>query len=326
MADVRRAVRENWDAASLVAGDLVLVAVSGGPDSMALASAAAFEGKRAGIRVGAVVVEHGLQAITKVVAEQTAENLRALGLDPVLVLAVTVGGDGGPEAAAREARYAALDQALAETHAKFVMLGHTLNDQAETVLLGLARGSGARSLSGMAQVGESYLRPLLAITRETTVAFCRDAGLEVWHDPQNTDPKFTRVRIRHEVLPLLEQALGGGVAAALARTADQLREDALALDGLAAAVFDVASTLGATSVLLSIDAFETQPAAIVKRVIKLAIERAGGVATSAGIEEVVSLVVNWHGQKPLTLQGVRVVRTGRVLEFKSTKTLKPGAC
>jgi tRNA(Ile)-lysidine synthase len=326
MADVRRAVRENWDAASVVSGDRVLVAVSGGPDSMSLASAAAFEGKRAGIEVGAVVVEHGLQEITKAVAEQTAANLRALGLEPVLVLAVKVGTDGGPEAAAREARYAAFEEALAETHARFIMLGHTLNDQAETVLLGLARGSGARSLAGMAAVGENYLRPLLGITRETTVAYCEDLGLEVWHDPQNTDPKFTRVRVRHEVLPLLEQALGGGVAAALARTSDQLREDNLALDGLAAAVFDDAATLGATSVQLNIDALETQPAAIVKRVIKLAVERVGGSATSAGIEQVFELLTNWHGQKPSTLQGVRVERTGRVLVFKSTKTLKPGAC
>ena len=326
MADVRRAVRENWDAAAIASGEQVLVAVSGGPDSMALASAAVFEGKRAGIRVGAVVVEHGLQAITKVVAEQTASTLRELGLDPVLVLAVKVGTDGGPEAAAREARYAALDSAAQQTGARFLMLGHTLNDQAETVLLGLARGSGSRSLAGMAPVGERYLRPLLGLGRETTVAYCEDAGLEVWHDPQNSDPKFTRVRIRHEVLPLLEQALGGGVAAALARTAEQLREDTLVLDGLAAAVFEQASTLGATSVLLSIDVVERQPAAIAKRTIKLAIERAGGSPTSTAIESVFELITNWHGQKPLTLQGVRVERTGHELVFRSTKTLKPGAC
>lgn len=326
MADVRRAVRENWDAASIASAELVLVAVSGGPDSMALASAAAFEGKRAGVRVGAVVVEHGLQAITKVVAEQTAETLRGLGLDPVLVLAVQVGTDGGPEAAAREARYAALDSAAQQTGARFLMLGHTLNDQAETVLLGLSRGSGSRSLAGMAPVSERYLRPLLGLGRETTVAYCEDAGLEVWHDPQNSDPKFTRVRIRHEFLPLLEQALGGGVAAALARTAEQLREDSLVLDGLAAAVFEQASTLGATSVLLSIDVVERQPAAIAKRTIKLAIERTGGAPTSTAIESVFELITNWHGQKPLTLQGVRVERTGHELVFKSTKTLKPGAC
>ena len=136
MADVRRAVRENWDAAGVAEGDLVLVAVSGGADSMALAAAAAFEGARAGIRVGAVVVEHGLQEATKVVAAQTAETLGGWGLSPVDLRTVVVGNDGGPEAAARTARYDALDAARVQTGARFVMLGHTLDDQAETVLLG----------------------------------------------------------------------------------------------------------------------------------------------------------------------------------------------
>ncbi len=326
VADVRRAVRENWDAAGVKAGDLVLVACSGGPDSMALAAAAAFEGPRAGILVGAVVVEHGLQEITAAVAEQTAANLRNLGLSPVQVLAVKVGSDGGPEAAARDARYAALNLALEQTEARFVMLGHTLNDQAETVLLGLARGAGAKSLAGMTAVGESYLRPLLGIKRETTVAFCNDSAIEVWNDPQNLDPKFTRVRIRHQVLPLLEETLGGGVAEALARTADQLREDAAVLDALAQSACVVAATVAATSIELSVDALEAEMPAVQKRVIKLAIEKVGGIATSHHLREVSELVTDWHGQKELTLAGVRVERMGRALKFKTTKTLKPGAC
>ncbi len=326
MADVRRAVRENWSAAGVAEGDLVLVACSGGPDSMALAAAAAFEGPRAGIRVGAVVVEHGLQEITAAVAKQTQANLRKLGLDPVDVLAVVVDGEGGPEAAARSARYAALDLAQTSHSAKFVMLGHTLNDQAETVLLGLARGSGAKSLAGMSPVGDHYLRPLLSISREATEAFCRDSGLEVWHDPQNLDPKFTRVRVRHEILPLLEQALGAGVHEALARTADQLREDSLALDALASSSYLAASRVGATSLELDIAQLEELVPAVQKRVIKLAIEQVGGIATSHHLHEVLELVTNWHGQKELTLAGVRVVRTGQALAFKSTKTLKPGAC
>ena len=326
MADVRRAVRENWEAAGVKPGELVLVACSGGPDSMALAAAAAFEGPRSGILVGAVVVEHGLQEITVAVAEQTAANLRNLGLSPVQVLAVKVGSDGGPEAAARDARYAALEIALKQTGARFVMLGHTLNDQAETVLLGLARGAGAKSLAGMSAVGEKYLRPLLGITRETTVAFCIDSSLEVWHDPQNLDPKFTRVRVRHQVLPLLEETLGGGVAQALARTADQLREDAAALDALAQSAFAAAATVGATAIELSVPALEAEMPAVQKRIIKLAIEQVGGMATNHHLREVSDLITDWHGQKELTLAGVRVVRMGRSLKFKTTKTLKTGAC
>ena len=141
IADVRRAVRESFAEAGVGAGDLVLVACSGGADSLALAAAAGFEGARAGVRVGAVIVEHGLQAETVAVAATTAEVLGGLGLSPVEVLSVSVGAGAGPEAAARTARYEALDAAAAAHGARFVLLGHTLDDQAETVLLGLGRGS-----------------------------------------------------------------------------------------------------------------------------------------------------------------------------------------
>jgi tRNA(Ile)-lysidine synthase len=325
MADVRRAVRENWDAAGLQPGELVLVAVSGGADSMALAAAAAFEGPRAGIRVGAIVVEHGLQEITKVVAAQTEATLSGWGLAPVLVRTVVVGNDGGPEAAARTARYSALEQVRHETGASFVMLGHTLDDQAETVLLGLARGSGAKSLSGMSPVAEVYLRPMLELRRETTEAFCADSGIEVWNDPQNLDPAYLRVRVRNQVLPLLEDTLGPGVAVALARTAGQLRQDAAALDALASVTFAKNATLLSTSVELTVEALEPLIAAIQSRVLKLALEAVGGLPTQASVQAVTQLVTDWHGQKSLALPGARVERTGQKLVFKSSKTLETGA-
>lgn len=325
MADVRRAVRDCWDAADVNSGDLVLVAVSGGADSMALAHAAAFEGARADVRVGAVVVEHGLQEITKAVALAVVERLSAIGVETE-IRSVLVGEDGGPEGAARAARYEAIELARRESGARFVMLGHTLDDQAETVLLGLTRGSGARSIAGMSAVSDHYLRPLLSITRETTVAFCNDSGIEVWNDPHNEDPRYLRVRIRHEVLPLLEQTMGPGVAAALARTADQLRADADALDAMARSTFEATVMRLPTAVELPADAFDELAAAIGARVIKLAIEAVGGTATSSGIESVSELVSKWHGQKSLTLPGARVERTGAKLVFRSTKSLKPGAC
>ena len=215
IADVRRAVRESWDASGVVAGDLVLVACSGGPDSLALAAAVAFEAPRAGIRAGAVIVEHGIQEVTREVAARTAEVLRELGLNPVQVVHITVGAEGGPEAAARTARYEALDEAAAALDAKAVLLGHTLDDQAETVLLGLARGSGPRAINGMASHSGRYLRPLVGIKRETTHTFCADSGLEPWTDPQNSEDRFTRVRVRQTVLPLLETELGPGIAESL---------------------------------------------------------------------------------------------------------------
>ncbi|MER7791708.1 tRNA lysidine(34) synthetase TilS [Streptomyces sp. NPDC097640] len=216
---------------------LVLVACSGGADSMALASALAFEAPKLGVRAGGVTVDHGLQTGSDVRAAEVAERLRLLGLEPVESVAVSVGREGGPEAAARDARYAALDAAAERHGAVAVLLGHTRDDQAETVLLGLARGSGIRSLSGMAQVsgaGGRYRRPFLRLDRQTARRACLAQSLPVWDDPHNVDPAYTRSRVRHEALPVLEKALGKGVVEALARTAQLSRDDADALDAWAA--------------------------------------------------------------------------------------------
>ncbi|MFM6963822.1 MAG: tRNA lysidine(34) synthetase TilS [Micrococcales bacterium] len=327
IADVRRAVRESWDAHGVIEGDQILVACSGGPDSLALAAAAQFEGARAGILVGAVIVEHGLQAETKQVAEQTMRVLTELGLGPVVVRPVSVGSVGGPEAAARDARYEALDEAAAAFDAKFVMLGHTQNDQAETVLLGLTRGSGTRSLAGMAEVNGRYLRPLLSISRETVEAFCQDSELEPWHDPHNKEARFTRVRIRDQVLPMLEAELGAGIVDALTRTAAQAREDETALAELAEHYFNEFVKVRATELEINTDDFATMPLAIRHRVLTLALATLGAPEFSrTHILAVDALVDAWHGQKALTLPGVRVERIAKVISLKSTKTIRPGAC
>ena len=329
IADVRRAVREAWMRQGVVSGDRILVACSGGADSLALAAASVFEGSRIGVLVGVVIVEHGLQPETKAVAEATAKTLTELGASPVEVRAVKVARmkAGGPEAAARTARYAALDAAADELGAKFVMLAHTLNDQAETVLLGLARGSGNRSLNAMAEVNGRYLRPLLGIERATTVAFCEDSALTAWQDPQNGDAKFARVRARNNVLPVFEAELGPGIAQALARTADQLREDEAVLAPMAQDFFDSFVSLKATTVEIALAEFEAAPLAIRHRVIAmaLAVLQAPEFAR-VHIRAIDALVDDWHGQKPLTLPGVRVERTARHIVLKTAKTLKPGAC
>ncbi len=159
---------------------------------------------------------------------------RRLGLRPAFGSRVRVEPGGGPEAAARRARYRALAEAAGSTGARCVVLGHTLDDQAETVLLGLGRGSGSRSLAGMREWDAPWLRPLLGVRRAVTRAACLADGVPIWDDPHNFDPRYTRTRLRHEVLPLLEDVLGDGVAEALARTADLLRADGEALDGAAA--------------------------------------------------------------------------------------------
>ncbi|GAA4620580.1 tRNA lysidine(34) synthetase TilS [Actinoallomurus vinaceus] len=231
VAAVRLAVRGTLR--EIEPGDLVLVACSGGADSLALAGALAFEAARSGHRAGGITVDHGLQEGSAERAADVVRTMAGLGLDPVEAVRVVVGESGGPEAAAREARYAALADAAVRHRATAVLLGHTLDDQAETVLLGLARGSGARSLAGMAKAAGRYRRPLLDLDRDLVRRACLAMGLTPWDDPHNGDPAFARARIRRDLLPELEKQLGPGVAAALARTARMLRDDADALDAWA---------------------------------------------------------------------------------------------
>src|SRR3954471_7076911 len=217
----------------------VLVACSGGPDSLALLAATVFEAPRLGLRVVGVTIDHGLQEGSAQHATDVVEQMAGLGADETASARVRVEGGGrGPEAAAREARYAVLDELAQHFGAAAVLLGHTLDDQAETVLLGLARGSGGRSLAGMRRRFDHYYRPLLDVTRTDTVTACQVEGLEYWNDPHNIDPGYARVRVRRKVLPVLEDELGPGVAGTLARTADQLRADMELLDQLAQAAYD----------------------------------------------------------------------------------------
>ncbi|MGN6324584.1 tRNA lysidine(34) synthetase TilS [Pseudolysinimonas sp.] len=297
---------------------LVLVALSGGPDSLALAAGVAFEASRAGIAAGAVVIDHGLQPGSEAVAARAAQQAAALGLAPVRVERVRVGTAGGPEAAARDARYAALERVAREEDAAAVLLGHTLDDQAETVLLGLARGSGAASLQGMAPVAGLWRRPLLGIRRSTTAQACADAGLEPWRDPHNDDPAFARVRVRTTVLPLLEAELGPGVTDALARTAEQLREDNAALDAFAEEVAEDLADHAEAGLTLPAAALAANPPALRQRLVRLAVRSEFGVALSrAQTLEVCRLVTDWHGQAGVDLPGVRVVRRGALLHFES---------
>ncbi len=302
VAEVRSAVRAVLSALDPHAGP-VLVACSGGADSLALAAATAFEAPRLSRPAGAVVVDHGLQPGSAEHARSVAGVLDGLGLSPVQVRTVQVGEEGGPEAAARAARYAALDAAADQLGASAVLLGHTRDDQAETVLLRLARGSGSRSLSGMAPASGRYRRPLLDVTRATTRAACEAQGLSAWDDPHNDDPRFTRVRVRREALPALEAALGPGVREALARTARLCRADADALDGWAR---DAASTAAHPDGGLDVAVLAGLPAAVRGRVLRAAAVAAGAPAGALGqvhVDALDALVTAWHGQRAVALPG-----------------------
>ncbi len=315
VAEVRRAVR-----AALEGIDgYVVVALSGGPDSLALAAATAFEAPRAGIRAEAVVVDHGLQEGSDAVAAAAAEKARVLGLE-ARVETVRVGSSDGPEAAAREARYAALARAAADIGAETVLLGHTLDDQAETVLLGLARGAGATSLSGMAPArrdasGPMWVRPLLAVRRRTTVAACAAEGLAPWIDPHNADPAYTRVRVRERVLPVLEAELGPGVAEALARTAEQLREDAAAFQDMIDETIEDIVEHAEAGISLSAAALAANPAALRNRIVRYVVESEFGVSlTRIQTLEVARLATDWRGQGPIDLPGCLARRVGGRIE------------
>jgi tRNA(Ile)-lysidine synthetase, N-terminal domain len=319
VADVRRAVRECLG--DLPGGALVLVACSGGADSLALAAATGFVAPRLGLRAGLLTVDHGLQEGSAERARDVAALAPRLGLDPAEVLTVTVGRQGGPEAAARDARYAALAAAADRLGAAAVLLGHTLDDQAETVLLRLARGSGTRSLAGMPAVFGRYRRPLLGLRRRRTAEACAALGLDPWQDPHNADPAFARARVRHRALPALEDTLGPGVAEALARTARLCADDADALDVWAERVRARAAAEGGG---LAVDVLAAEPPAVRRRVIQRAAVAAGARASALAavhIEQVDRLITGWRGQRRVELPGgVSVLRRCGTLIFADTVT------
>lgn len=296
---IRLAVRR--ELADLNAGDKVIVAASGGADSCALAAALLPECKERAIQPIALIVDHGLQKNSADVAHEAKKELVKIGYENVEIRKITVELKDGVEASARRARYAALNEVAKTYNAQAIFLGHTKDDQAETVLLGLARGSGTRSLSGMAQRIDNYRRPLLTITRAQTEAACEEIGIKFWRDPHNQSMEYARVRVREIVLPTMEKEIGPGVADALVRSAKLLRDDADALDQWADEVFDDLEPMA-----LDVATLENLPRAIRTRIFRKAIYLAGapsGSLSADHIEPVESLVTAWRGQGPVALPG-----------------------
>ena len=255
--------------------------------------------------VHAVVVDHGLQRGSGEVARRAADAVRELGATAEII-AVDVPDDpaaGGPEAAARTARHAALHDVAARL-GRPLLLAHTLDDQAETVLLALARGSGPTALSGMADDrtwadGVRVLRPLIGLRRADTEETCAELGLDPWHDPHNTDRRFARARARHDALPILEELLGPGIAQNLARTAALARRDARALDDWAADA--VTRALGDDGKLRLGDVGKL-PEAVRTRALKKWAEGSGaGALTAANVAALDKLVTERNGRGPVAL-------------------------
>jgi tRNA(Ile)-lysidine synthase len=315
VATVRRAVDE-FARTYCATDERWCVALSGGADSLALTAVAA------NVRpTVALIVNHGLQPESAAVANAAHDQALALGCVGAQVLRVDVGSSGGPEAAARTARYAALETARDGAP---VLVAHTLDDQAETVLLGLGRGSGPRSIAGMRPHDPPWCRPLLGVRRAVTLGVCDELGLTPWHDPHNVDPRFTRVRLRAEVLPLLEQVLGGGVAEALARTATGLREDTEVLDGLAGDALATMRSGDGLGSRLDVVRLAPLPAALRRRVIRHWLIEGGATDLTDGqIRGVDRLVVDHRGRggvavgSPLRNQRMFADRAGVALILRT---------
>ncbi|MDR6988710.1 tRNA(Ile)-lysidine synthase [Paenarthrobacter nitroguajacolicus] len=288
----------------------VLVACSGGPDSLALAAITAYFGRRGHVdghpvSVAGVVVDHQLQPGSAEVASRTAAVLRDLGLSPVEVRTVDVAATGfGPEAAARDARHAALEAAADDFDCEAILLGHTLDDQAEQVLLGLARGSGTRSLAGMRPARGRLLRPFLGLRRAETLEICDVEELSPWHDPSNADPAFARSRTRVDVMPVLEEKLGPGVAESLARTAAILQQDADFLEDLANETYLSLVHRDGGDAWLPEDAVRELPAALRFRVIAKAAADVGGQQPGYGRLQAAEALLRRQGSAgPVELPG-----------------------
>ena len=302
---IRSAVRPFLE--KMEAGDRIVVAVSGGSDSLALAYALSMEVKKFALQLSAVTIDHQLQDGSMRQAESVVSQMSTLGID-CAIEKVTVNITEGLEASARKARY----EVFEKLNVTAIFLGHTHNDQAENVLLGLARGSGTRSLSGMAEVNGKYIRPFLSITRDQTVSACSEIGLVPWQDPHNQDLQFVRVRVRKESLPTLEKTIGPGISEALVRSAQLMRDDADALDQ-----WTEQEILGLDLHDLDCTYLIGLPRAIRSRIIRRAIYLAGcpsGALTAEHVSAVEALICAWNGQGPAHLPGgVKVERfSGRL--------------
>lgn len=304
VAACRVAVRDALG--DLELGTRVWVACSGGPDSLALAAAVAYLGRKHGYVTGAIIVDHGLQDDSAGVAERAAHQVRRAGIHNVHVETVTVGRAGGMEAAARDARYTALEARIdAEGGlAPLLLTGHTMDDQAETVLLALARGSGARTLAGIPARRGRIVRPFLNVRRKDTIMACEALGLDPWHDPSNfVDDGPRRSALRTRVMPALIEVLGPGVVSGLARSAAMLQADADELERQAR------SAMGASVTPESADEWRCDmlaalPDAIRTRMLKMLAEgRGAGPLTATHVAALDSLVTNWRGQGAIALPG-----------------------
>ncbi|MFZ9908256.1 MAG: tRNA lysidine(34) synthetase TilS [Candidatus Nanopelagicales bacterium] len=298
--------------------DNILVACSGGADSLALAWTSQVVTKRIGLNLIAVIIDHQLIKESSQVAQDAKKKCEDFGIEKVVIKQIEVKDDkDGLEAAARKARYEAFEELVNEFNAKAVLLAHTQDDQAETMLMRLTRGSGAKSLSAMKEVSGKYLRPFLHIRKQVLVDALEKENISYWQDPANTNYKFLRAKVRHELMPKLIEVLGDSAIDSLDRTSGLLKEDNEALESIALESYEKLNKE------LKVQELEKLPTAIRKRVIKIAALNSGvtpGPFSFEHIEAIDALVTNWRGQGNVDLPGfIQASRVDQTIRFISSR-------
>ena len=306
--------------ASLPLAEPLLVACSGGPDSMALL--VAVTRSRAARGVTAAHFDHGLRPAAETRLDAAAvESLAArLGIDCVTGLAPSVSvADGGSEAAARSARYRWLANVCRSVAAAACVTGHTLDDQAETVLLRLARGTGLAGAAAMRAAspwpveggeGLTVVRPLLAVRRAAVIEYLEALELEPRSDPTNALTTFDRNRLRHHVVPQLRR-INPRVDEALARFAELARDDDSALDGWAAREAAEIATVDDGGVSIQRRALIALPAAVGSRVLRQTAARLGCALSAEQVAQLLRLAAR-RGAR-ISLAGVQAEVVGEAL-------------
>lgn len=265
------------------------IGLSGGADSLALVAAACAERRD----VLAICIDHKLQPESAEVAAKAVRQALAMGAEAKSI-AVAV-PPGNVEAQARHVRYSAL---LAAAGRRPLWVAHTMDDQAETYLLGSLRG---RAI-GMAEYSH-VVRPLLGVRRADTQAACAELGLYPWDDPMNTDPSFKRVRIRHELLPLLADIHGGDPVPPLAAAAALARDDTAVLDSIPTST--------------NCAELAAMPIALRRRSYIALLRSQGCEAGLKQLQAIDALVTDWHGQGAVAVDGGQVLRVAGILEIYS---------
>ena len=311
-----------------------LIGCSGGADSLCLVGCAV----KQGWRVHAVVIDHGLQAGSADVATRAAHVCQALGATAEVV---KVSPREATEAAAREERYRALGQVAQERGGLPVLVAHTGDDQAESLLLGLARGAGLGSIAGMPPIlfhhpavdaGATALgRPLLAVRRDNTIGACAELGITPWHDPTNTSGDNLRSRVRTQLIPQIRSVLGEAAVDNAIATAAMTRtdEDYLARQAAEAlkecephdASIDNPGSSDSTS--LDITTYLRQPRALRGRIIKQWLQHRAGPLTRAHVTAIDALATQWHGQGGVAIPWARTpAPPGRLLVVRRHDELR----